>query len=69
MKDLLTVTEVKPKSVIIDGRIHYDFKLLCKGRSLKIGGVIEDLIKLYLHNPREVQGMIDDFKTKTPKKY
>ena len=60
MKDLLTVNDVKPKSVIIEGNLHTRFKLLCKGRNLKIGGVIENLISLYLDNPKKVQGMIED---------
>lgn len=62
MKDLLTLNEVKPKSVIIEGGLHNRFKLFCKGRSLKIGGVIEDLISIYLENPKEIQSMIDDSK-------
>jgi len=53
----------KPKSVIIDGKLHYDFKVLCKGKSMKIGAVIEDLIRLYLSKKqKEVQKMIDDLK-------
>ena len=49
----------KPKSIIIDGDLHYKFKVLCKGKSLKIGGVVEDLIRLYLSNTKEVQNMIE----------
>ena len=60
MKDTLILNETKPKSIIIDGNIHYRFKILCKGKSMKIGGVIEDLIQLYLSNPRELQKMIDE---------
>ena len=62
MKELLTLNDVKPKSVIIGGSLHSRFKLFCKGRSLKIGGVIEDLISIYLDNPKEIQSMIDDSK-------
>jgi len=62
MKDLLTLSETKPKSIIIDGDLHNRFKLLCKGKSMKIGGVIEDLIKLYLKNPKNLQKMIDEMK-------
>jgi hypothetical protein len=51
--------EVKPKSVIIDGQLHKDFKRICKGKNLKIGAVIEDLIYLFLDNPKEVQSMIE----------
>ena len=54
----------KPKSVIIDGQLHYKFKMLCKGKSMKIGAVIEDLIKLYLTNQKDVQKMIDELKEK-----
>jgi len=58
MKDI----EMKPKSIIIDGNVHNKFKLLCKGKSMKIGGVIEDLIKLYLKNPKNIQKLIDENK-------
>jgi len=64
MKDLLTLNGAKPKSIIIDGGLHNRFKILCKGKSLKIGGVIEDLINLYLSNPRDLQQMIDEQKEK-----
>lgn len=60
----MTTVNVKPKSIIIDGSLHNRFKVLCKGKSLKIGGVIEDLIRVYLNNPKEVQEMINDYKEK-----
>jgi len=66
MKELLTLSETKPKSIIIEGDLHNRFKLLCKGKSMKIGAVIEDLIKLYLDNPKAVQKMIDELKEKHP---
>ena len=62
MKDLLTLSETKPKSIIIDGEIHDSFKKLCKGKSMKIGGVIEDLITLYLRDPKKIQKMVDEMK-------
>jgi hypothetical protein len=62
MKDIQTLNETKPKSVIIDGDLHSRFKMLCKGKSMKIGGVIEDLIRLYLHSPKRVQTMIEESK-------
>jgi len=62
MKDLLTLSETKPKSIIISGDLHNRFKMLCKGKSMKIGGVIEDLIQLYLDNPKNLQKMIDENK-------
>jgi len=60
----MTAINVKPKSIIIDGNLNNRFKALCKGKSLKIGGVIEDLIRVYLENPKEVQEMINDYKEK-----
>jgi ERCC4-type nuclease len=54
--------ETKPKSIIIDGKLHSQFKMLCKGKSMKIGGIIEDLIKLYLRDPKETQRKIDELK-------
>lgn len=62
MKDLFSLNGSKPKSIIINGDLHNRFKSLCKGKSLKIGGVIEDLIQLYLTNPRDLQKMIDELK-------
>lgn len=62
MKNIEILTTIKPKSIIIDGELHRKFKLLCKGKCLKIGGVIEDLIKLYLNDPRDIQKMIDNIK-------
>ena len=62
MKDIQTLNESKPKSVIIDRDLHSRFKMLCKGKSMKIGGVIEDLIRLYLHSPKRVQTMIEETK-------
>ena len=60
MKNTETLTTTKPKSVIIDGELHYRFKMLCKGKSLKIGGVLEDLIALYLADPKKIQLMIEE---------
>jgi hypothetical protein len=62
MNNIEITTAMKPKSVIIDGELHGKFKLLCKGKSLKIGGVIEDLIELYLSDPRGIQKVIDERK-------
>ena len=62
MNNTLTMTNVKSKSVIINGEVHSKFKQFCKGKSLKIGGVIEDLITLYLDNPSKIQQLIDETK-------
>lgn len=62
MEEIFTVNKTKPKSVIIDGKLHNQFKILCKGKSLKIGGVIEDLISLYLNDPKKIQTLIEETK-------
>lgn len=59
--------EKKSKSVIIDGDIHDSLKKYCKGRSLKIGGVIEELAQFLLLNPKEVRKIIEDYKDKNSK--
>jgi len=64
MDKILTMATTKSKSVIIDGNIHNKFKIFCKGKSLKIGGVIEDLIQIYLDDPKQIQKIIDDYKEK-----
>jgi len=65
MKELYNINdEGKPKSIIIDGTLHKKFKIYCKGRSMKIGALIEDLIRLYLTIPKEVQKSIDEHKEK-----
>jgi len=61
MKELL-INETKPKSIIVEGELHNAFRLLCKGKSMKIGAVMEDLIKLYLRDPKNIQKMIDEMK-------
>jgi hypothetical protein len=58
----IVISVTKPKSIIIDGDLHYRFKTLCKGKSLKIGGVIEDLIELYLKDPNGIQQAINAVK-------
>lgn len=67
MKKYVIMKEGKPKSIIVDGDLHNRFKIMCKGKSLKIGGVVEDLMKLYLDNPRATQKMIDELKDKEVK--
>jgi hypothetical protein len=61
---VLIENDVKPKSVIIDGNLHQKFKVFCLGKSMKIGGVIENLIGLYLNNPKTIQKLIDELKDK-----
>ncbi len=53
----------KPKSIIVDGNLHYKFKMKCKSRNLKIGAVIEDLMYLYLNNPRKIEDIIEKIKS------
>lgn len=59
----------KPKSVIIDGGLHYKFKIFCKGKGLKIGAVLEDLIRLYLTCPKQIRSMIDKHKEEEIENY
>ena len=67
MNNIEVPIATKPKSIIVDGDLHGRFKLLCKGKSLKIGGVIEDLIWLYLTDPKKIQSLIEQTKELTPK--
>lgn len=53
-------TNGKPKSVIIDGDLHQRFKIHCKGKNMKIGGILEDLIQLYLKKPKDIQKLIEE---------
>jgi hypothetical protein len=59
MEDILIKKQSKPKSIIIDGNLHHKLKMYCKGKSLKLGGIMEDLIKLYLDDSQNLQKMID----------
>lgn len=59
MKRMYNDDGVKPKSVIINGKLHNDLKIFCKGKSMKIGGVVEDLINLYLMEYKSIQTLID----------
>jgi len=62
MNNIEVPIATKPKSIIVDGDLHGRFKLLCKGKSLKIGGVIENLMRLYLKDPKWIQEVIDEHK-------
>ena len=62
MRDVFTMIKQKSKSVIINEDIHSRFKMFCKGKNYKIGGVIEDLINIYLDNPKEIQKLIDEYR-------
>jgi hypothetical protein len=62
MEEIINISETKPKSIIIDGDLHNRFKVLCKGKNMKIGGVIEDLIRLYLLNPKKIQSLIEELR-------
>lgn len=50
------------KNVAICSNIHSKLKKHCKCKSLKIGGVVEELIEFYLINPKETQQIIDNYK-------
>lgn len=61
MENLIVMSNVKPKSVIIDGEIHAQFKEYCNSKNLKIGKVVERLIEAYLSdNSGEIQKIIDE---------
>jgi hypothetical protein len=60
MDALKKLTDKTSKSVIIDGDVHSQLKLLCAGKNLKMGGVIENLIRLYLKDYKNVQKQIDN---------
>lgn len=48
------------KSIIIDEELHNKFKLFCKGKNLKIGGMIENMIKAYLKESKMFDKLIDE---------
>lgn len=56
------LTENTSKSIIINGDTHNKLKLFCRSRGLKIGAVVEDLIKLYLSDIKSIQKLIEDKK-------
>lgn len=56
--------ESKSKSIIVDGELHNKLKKFCRSKGLKIGSLIEDLINLYLNNPKLIQKNIDELKDK-----
>jgi hypothetical protein len=60
MEDLKKPADKTSKSVIINGDIHAQLKSLCAGKNLKMGGVIENLILLYLKDYKNVQKQIDN---------
>lgn len=62
MEKMLTINSAKPKSIIIDGELHNRFKVICKGKNLKIGGVIEDLVRLYINNPTKILLLVEELK-------
>lgn len=58
MNNQVVEKKVTSKSIIVDGRLHADFKMFCKGKNLKIGGMVEQLMQVLLDNPKEVQKLI-----------
>jgi hypothetical protein len=57
----MTSTKTGNKSVIINADTHSKFKELCKSKNLKLGGVIENLIKIYLDDQKRIQKIIDEY--------
>jgi hypothetical protein len=56
--------KTETKSIIIDGSVHKKYRDYCRGKSLKIGSLTEDLIKLYLSDPKTFQKLIDELDNK-----
>ena len=54
----------KSKSIIVDGDLHNRLKKFCRSKGLKIGSLIENLIKMYLNDPQLTQKNIDELKDK-----
>jgi hypothetical protein len=54
--------KAKQKSIILDAEIHTKFKKFCMGKSLKLGGVIENLMELFIKDYKNVQKQIDNLK-------
>lgn len=54
----------KSKSIIIDAKIHEDFKNLCKENCLKLGAVVESLMLYYISNPILANKYIEESKLK-----
>ena len=50
------------KSIIIDGKLHKQYKDYCRVTKKKIGGQTEDMIRLYLSNPNELQKQIEELR-------
>lgn len=50
------------KSIIIEEYLHKKFKTFCRGKNLKIGAVVEDLMTIFLNKYEIIQPMIDKFK-------
>jgi len=50
------------KSIIVDADLHARFKLLCKGKNLKLGAVMEDLMLLFIHKTKQTQELMDEVK-------
>ena len=54
---------MKNKSIIVSGELHDKFKVFCRGKNMKIGAVVEDLMSLFLDRPKEILNKIDEMKT------
>jgi hypothetical protein len=52
------------KSLIIDESLHYKLKIYCKGKNLKIGGLVENMIKAYLEDPKTFNNLIEKLNNK-----
>jgi 5'-deoxynucleotidase YfbR-like HD superfamily hydrolase len=64
MKNIKIEKRGDPKSIIVNGDLHGKFKMLCKGKSMKIGAVVEDLISLFISDPKRMQNLFEELKGK-----
>ncbi|MFW6219288.1 MAG: hypothetical protein ACOC33_00340 [bacterium] len=46
---------IKPKSIIISGEHHLRLKKYCRGKALKIGALIENLIDDFLNDKKTLK--------------
>lgn len=59
MRNKIVIQDTK-KSLLIEGDLHNELKVICFKKHKKISGVVSDLIKLYLKSYTKIQKMIDE---------
>ena len=61
-EELVEIPKGNSKSIIITKDVHDKFKVYCKKNNMKLGGLLENLIELFLDNPKEIIKKIEDLK-------